>query len=191
MSLDHNSYKREITELKPEISQRKKNIETYLLRRYSMHPTFAQQVSGILDKTTLNDRDINSGMYDSVIESVLQQVSSLNDAKYTEFFISFFILMPLILLFILIKISVFCFKWFRQHLITEFSFSLGKIVSIKSLHNGFNFLIVLLFNSKTKANSLSNPFILLILPRIINLIEMLIDFLLIDPFLFIFFLLYI
>lgn len=52
-----------------------------------MNPSFAQQVSSILDKTKLNDRDIHSGMYDSVIELAVQQmtkerVSSLNDAKH-------------------------------------------------------------------------------------------------------------
>ena len=87
MSLDGNFYKRETAELRPEISQRRKNIESYVIARYGMNPSFAQQVSSILDKTKLNDRDIRSGMYDSVIELAVQQmtkerVSSMNDERH-------------------------------------------------------------------------------------------------------------
>lgn len=87
MRLDGSFYKREITELKPKISPRRKNIESYIIARYGMNPSFAQQVSSILDKTKLNDKDIRSGMYDSVIELAVQQmtkerVSSLNDARH-------------------------------------------------------------------------------------------------------------
>jgi len=42
MRLDGNLYKKEVTELKPEINQRRKNIETYLITRYSMNLSFAQ-----------------------------------------------------------------------------------------------------------------------------------------------------
>ena len=34
MSLDGNFYKQETTELRPEISQRRKNIESYVIARY-------------------------------------------------------------------------------------------------------------------------------------------------------------
>ncbi len=52
-----------------------------------MNPSFAQQVSSILDKSKLNDRDIRSGMFDSVIELAVQEmtkerVSSMNDARH-------------------------------------------------------------------------------------------------------------
>lgn len=87
MRLDGNFYKREVTELKPEISQRRKNIETYLITRYSMNLSFAQQITSILEKTSLDDKKIHSGMYDSVIELVIKQMtekrtSSLNDAQH-------------------------------------------------------------------------------------------------------------
>ena len=87
MGLDGNFYIQETTELRTEISQRRKNIESYVIARYGMNPSFAQQVSSILDKTKLNDRDIRSGMYDSVIELAVQQmtkerISSMNDARH-------------------------------------------------------------------------------------------------------------
>lgn len=87
MQLDGNLYKKEVTELKPEINQRRKNIETYLITRYSMNLSFAQQVTNILEKTSLDDKKIRSGMYDSVIELVIKQMtekrtSSLNDAQH-------------------------------------------------------------------------------------------------------------
>lgn len=87
MRLDGNFYKREVTELKPEISQRRKNIETYLITRYSMNLSFAQQIASILEKTSLDDKNIHNGMYDSVIELAIKQMtekrtSSLNDAQH-------------------------------------------------------------------------------------------------------------
>ncbi len=87
MSLDGSFYKRGTTELRSEISLKRKNIESYVIARYGMSPFLAQQVSSILDKIKLNDRDICSGMYDSVIELAVQQVtkgrgSSLNDAGH-------------------------------------------------------------------------------------------------------------
>lgn len=87
MRLDGNFYKKEGTELKPEISQRRKNIETYLITRYNMNLSFAQQITSILEKTSLDDKDLQSGMNDSVIELAIKQTtekrtSSLNDAQH-------------------------------------------------------------------------------------------------------------
>lgn len=87
MQLDGNFYKKEVTELKPEISQRRKNIETYLITRYNMNLSFAQQITSILEKTSLDDKDLRSGMNDSVIELAIKQMtekrtSSLNDAQH-------------------------------------------------------------------------------------------------------------
>ena len=52
-----------------------------------MNLSFAQQVTNILEKTSLNDKKLRSGMYDSVIELVIKQMtekrtSSLNDAQH-------------------------------------------------------------------------------------------------------------
>lgn len=87
MQLDGNFYKKEVTELKPEISQRRKNIETYLITRYNMNLSFAQQIISILEKTSLDDKNLRSGMNDSVIELAIKQMtekrtSSLNDAQH-------------------------------------------------------------------------------------------------------------
>lgn len=87
MRLDGNFYKKEVTELKPEISQRRKNIETYLITRYNMDLSFAQQITSILEKTSLDDKNLRSGMNDSVIELAIKQMtekrtSSLNDAQH-------------------------------------------------------------------------------------------------------------
>ena len=87
MRLDGKFYKKEVTELKPEISQRRKNIETYLITRYNMNLSFAQQITSILEKTSLDDKNLRSGMYDSVIELAIKQMtekrtSSLNDAQH-------------------------------------------------------------------------------------------------------------
>ena len=87
MRLDGNFYKKEGTELEPEISQRRKNIETYLITRYNMNLSFAQQITSILEKTSLDDKDLRSGMNDSVIELAIKQMtekrtSSLNDAQH-------------------------------------------------------------------------------------------------------------
>ena len=87
MRLDGDFYKKEVTELKSEISQRRKNIETYLVIRYSMDLSFAKRVTSILEKTSLDDKKIRSGMYDSTIELVIKQMtekqtSSLNDAQH-------------------------------------------------------------------------------------------------------------
>ena len=87
MRLDGNFYKKEVTELKPEISQRRKNIETYLITRYNMNLSFAQQITSILEKTSLDDKNLRSGMNDSVIELAIKQMtekrtSSLNDAQH-------------------------------------------------------------------------------------------------------------
>lgn len=87
MQLDGNFYKKEVTELKPEISQRRKNIETYLITRYNMNLSFAQQITSILEKTSLDDKNLRSGMNDSVIELAIKQMtekrtSSLNDAQH-------------------------------------------------------------------------------------------------------------
>lgn len=87
MRLDGNFYKKEGTELKPEISQRRKNIETYLITRYNMNLSFAQQITSILEKTSLDDKNLRSGMNDSVIELAIKQMtekrtSSLNDAQH-------------------------------------------------------------------------------------------------------------
>lgn len=87
MRLDGNFYKKEGTELKPEISQRRKNIETYLITRYNMNLSFAQQITSILEKTILDDKNLRSGMNDSVIELAIKQMtekrtSSLNDAQH-------------------------------------------------------------------------------------------------------------
>ena len=57
MRLDGNFYKKEGTELKSEISQRRKNIETYLITRYNMNLSFAQQITSILEKTSLDDKN--------------------------------------------------------------------------------------------------------------------------------------
>lgn len=75
MQLDGNFYKKEVTELKPEISQRRKNIETYLITRYNMNLSFAQQITSILEKTSLDDKDLRSGMNDSVIELAIKQMT--------------------------------------------------------------------------------------------------------------------
>lgn len=87
MRLDGNFYKKEGTELKSEISQRRKNIETYLITRYNMNLSFAQQITSILEKTSLDDKNLRSGMNDSVIELAIKQMtekrtSSLNDAQH-------------------------------------------------------------------------------------------------------------
>lgn len=87
MQLDGNFYKKEVTKLKPEISQRRKNIETYLITRYNMNLSFAQQITSILEKTSLDDKNLRSGMNDSVIELAIKQMtekrtSSLNDAQH-------------------------------------------------------------------------------------------------------------
>lgn len=87
MRLDGKFYKKEVTELKSEISQRRKNIETYLITRYNMNLSFAQQITSILEKTSLDDKDLRSGMNDSVIELAIKQMtekrtSSLNDAQH-------------------------------------------------------------------------------------------------------------
>ncbi len=87
MRLDGKFYKKEGTELKPEISQRRKNIETYLITRYNMNLSFAQQITSILEKTSLDDKNLRSGMNDSVIELAIKQMtekrtSSLNDAQH-------------------------------------------------------------------------------------------------------------
>ena len=82
MQLDGNFYKKEVTELKPEISQRRKNIETYLITRYNMNLSFAQQITSILEKTSLDDKNLRSGMNDSVIELAIKRTSSLNDAQH-------------------------------------------------------------------------------------------------------------
>lgn len=87
MRLDGNFYKKEGTELNPEISQRRKNIETYLITRYNMNLSFAQQITSILEKTSLDDKNLRSGMNDSVIELAIKQMtekrtSSLNDAQH-------------------------------------------------------------------------------------------------------------
>lgn len=87
MQLDGNFYKKEVTELKPEISQRRKNIKTYLITRYNMNLSFAQQITSILEKTSLDDKNLRSGMNDSVIELAIKQMtekrtSSLNDAQH-------------------------------------------------------------------------------------------------------------
>ena len=87
MQLDGNFYKKEVTELKPEISQRRKNIETYLITRYNMNLSFAQQITSILEKTSLDDKNLRSGINDSVIELAIKQMtekrtSSLNDAQH-------------------------------------------------------------------------------------------------------------
>lgn len=87
MQLDGNFYKKEVTELKPEISQRRKNIETYLITRYNMNLSFAQQITSILEKTSFDDKNLRSGMNDSVIELAIKQMtekrtSSLNDAQH-------------------------------------------------------------------------------------------------------------
>lgn len=87
MRLDGKFYKKEVTELKPEISQRRKNIETYLITRYNMNLSFAQQITSILEKTSLDDKDLRSGMNDSVIELAIKQMtekrtSSLSDAQH-------------------------------------------------------------------------------------------------------------
>lgn len=87
MRLDGKFYKKEVTELKPEISQRRKNIETYLITRYNMDLSFAQQITSILEKTSLDDKNLRSGMNDSVIELAIKQMTekrtlSLNDAQH-------------------------------------------------------------------------------------------------------------
>ena len=65
----------------------RKNIETYLITRYNMNLSFAQQITSILEKTSLDDKDLRSGMNDSVIELAIKQMtekrtSSLNDAQH-------------------------------------------------------------------------------------------------------------
>lgn len=87
MRLDGNFYKKEVNEGTTELSIRRKNIEGYLITRYRMNPRFATKVANILEKTPLRDNLISSGMYDSVIEMTVQQMSqsessSLSDAKY-------------------------------------------------------------------------------------------------------------
>lgn len=87
MRLDGNFYKKEVSERTTELSTRRNNIERYLLTRYGMNPQFATKVAGVLEKTSLRDNLLSSGMYDSVIEMAVQQISqsrssSLSDAKH-------------------------------------------------------------------------------------------------------------
>ena len=52
-----------------------------------MDLSFAQQITSILEKTSLDDKNLRSGMNDSVIELAIKQMtekrtSSLNDAQH-------------------------------------------------------------------------------------------------------------
>ena len=87
MRLDGNFYKKEVNERTPELSIRRNNIERYLHTRYGMNPQFATKVAVALEKTSLKDNLLSSGMYDSVIEMAVQQISqskssSPSDAKH-------------------------------------------------------------------------------------------------------------
>ena len=87
MRLDGNFYKKEVSERTTELSTRRNNIERYLLTRYGMNPQFATKVAGVLEKTSLRDNLLSSGMYDSVIEMAVQQISQsksslLSDARH-------------------------------------------------------------------------------------------------------------
>lgn len=87
MRLDGNFYKKEVSERTTELSSRRNNIERYLLTRYGINTQFATKVADILEKTSLQDNLLSSGMYDKMIEMAVQQmtqskVSSLSDAKH-------------------------------------------------------------------------------------------------------------
>lgn len=86
MRLDGNFYKKEVSERTNELSARRNNIERYLLTRYGMNPQFATKVADVLEKTSLIDNLLSSGIYDSVIEMAVQQMtrskSSSHDAKH-------------------------------------------------------------------------------------------------------------
>ena len=87
MRLDGNFYKKEVSERTTELSTRRNNIERYLFTRYGMNPQFATKVAGVLEKTSLRDNLLSSGMYDSVIEMAVQQISQsksslLSDARH-------------------------------------------------------------------------------------------------------------
>lgn len=85
MRLDGNFYKKEVSETTTELNRRRDNIERYLLTRYGMNPQFATKVVDILEKTSLKDNLLSSGMYDSVIEMTVKQMaksSLLSDAKH-------------------------------------------------------------------------------------------------------------
>ena len=84
MQLDGKIYKKEFRERITELSTRRKNIERYLLTRYEMNPQFATKVADILEKTSLEDNLLNSGMYDSVIETVVQQLTQRKSSSFSE-----------------------------------------------------------------------------------------------------------
>lgn len=81
MKLDGNFYKKEISEKTTNLSTRRNNIERYLLVRYGMNPQFATKVVDVLEKTLLKDNLLSSGMYDSVIEMVAQQMTQSKNSS--------------------------------------------------------------------------------------------------------------
>ena len=81
MKLDGNFYKKEISEKTTNLSTRRNNIERYLLVRYGMKPQFATKVVDVLEKTLLKDNLLSSGMYDSVIEMVAQQMTQSKNSS--------------------------------------------------------------------------------------------------------------
>lgn len=84
MQFDGNIYKKEFSERITELSTRRNNIERYLRTRYEMNPQFATKVADILEKTSLIDNLLNSGMYDSVIETVVQQLTQRENSSFSE-----------------------------------------------------------------------------------------------------------
>ena len=72
MRLDGKFYKKEVTELKPEISQRRKNIETYLITRYNMNLSFAQQLT-----TEEKRKEISTKI--SEMAKILNQIDPIDD----------------------------------------------------------------------------------------------------------------
>lgn len=87
MRLDGNFYKKEVSKRTNELSTRRNNIEKYLLTKYRMNSQFATKVTDVLEKTSIKDNLLSSGVYDNVIEMAVKQIkqresSSLPDTKH-------------------------------------------------------------------------------------------------------------
>lgn len=73
MSLESKIYKNELGSEINELSLRRRNIEKYLCVKYKLDSQNLLEMTNILEKSKINDAKLQSGMYDSVIESLIQQ----------------------------------------------------------------------------------------------------------------------
>ena len=75
MKLDGNFYKKETSERLTPDEIKRKNINNYLVSRFGLTQSMSDKVSNILEKTSLDYRNIASGSYDSVIQYTISEVT--------------------------------------------------------------------------------------------------------------------